>query len=43
MFKLVETTAQTSEPMILAEHHDVPVTFDMSCSSVRLDPSKTSR
>ncbi|OGD48226.1 dTDP-4-dehydrorhamnose reductase [Candidatus Bathyarchaeota archaeon RBG_13_46_16b] len=43
MFELAKITTPTIEPMTLAEYHGVPLTVDMSLSSVRLKPFKISR
>jgi dTDP-4-dehydrorhamnose reductase len=43
MFKLAKITTPTIKPMTLAEYHGVPLTVDMSLSSVRLKPFKISR
>lgn len=40
MFELAKITTPTIEPMTLAEYHGVPLTVDMSLSSVRIKPFK---
>jgi len=43
MFELAKITTPNIEPMTLSEHHGVPLTVDMSLSSIRIEPFKISR
>jgi len=43
MFELAKITTPNVEPMTLSEYHGVPLTVDMSLSSIRIKPFKISR
>lgn len=43
MFELAKITTPNVEPMTLSEYHGVPLTVDMSLSSIRVRPFKISR
>jgi dTDP-4-dehydrorhamnose reductase len=43
MFELAKITTPNIEPMTLSEYHGVPLTVDMSLSSIRIKPFKISR
>jgi dTDP-4-dehydrorhamnose reductase len=43
MFELAKITTPNVKPMTLSEYHGVPLTVDMSLSSVRIKPFKISR
>ena len=43
MFELAKITTPNTEPMTLSEYHGVPLTVDMSLSSIRIKPFKISR
>ena len=43
MFELAKITTPSIEPMTLSEYHGVPLTVDMSLSSIRIEPFKMRR
>jgi hypothetical protein len=43
MYELAKITTPNVEPMTLAEHQGVPLTVDMTLSSVRLRPFKITK
>ncbi len=43
MFELAKITTPNIEPMTLSEYHGVPLTVDMSLSSIRIEPYKMGR
>jgi dTDP-4-dehydrorhamnose reductase len=43
MYELAKITTPTIKPMTLTEYHGVPLTVDMSLSSIKLKPSQISR